>query len=88
MRRGSFNEFYNNERLKDGAIARRGPFYSITSRGATGKTSTVSVPKTDAERIKAEVENYHKFRDLADEYARVCEKLSLLGESEDGAKKN
>jgi len=88
MRRGSLNEFYYEQKLKNGTMAKRGPFYNITMKGANGKTVSKSVSKTDVDRIRAEVDNYRKFRELSDEYVDICEKISLLSESENEAKKN
>jgi hypothetical protein len=83
MRRGSFNEFYYEQKLKDGTIARRGPFYNVTTKGEKGKTISKSVSKKDAVKVRREVENYRKFRELADEYASVCEMLASM-ESDGG----
>jgi hypothetical protein len=86
MRRGNFNEFYYEQKRKDGTTARRGPFYNVTFKGEKGKTISKSVPKKEADRIRREVENYHKFRKLADEYVDVCEMLGAMGDGagEDG----
>ena len=88
MRRGSFNEFYYNQKRKDGTVARRGPFYNITFGGKGNKTETRSVPKEDVERVQQEVNNYHLFRSLTDEYIDICESISMLTQNEDDAKKN
>jgi len=88
MRRGSFNEFYYNETRKDGSVARRGPFFNVTVAGDKNKTKSRSVPKRDADRVKAEVENYRKFRELSEEYIDVCENISVLTHNDDEAKKN
>ena len=88
MRRGNLNEFYYEQQLKNGAVAKRGPFYNITMKGANGKTVSKSVSKNDVDRIRGEVDNYRRFRELSDEYVDVCEKISLLSENEDEAKKN
>jgi hypothetical protein len=88
MRRGNFNEFYYDQKLKDGTAARRGPFYNITLKGGNGKTVSKSVKKNDVDKVRAEVENYRRFRDLTEEYIDVCEKIALLPEGGDEAKKN
>ena len=88
MRRGTLNEFYYNSTLKDGTVKRRGPFYNITYTGKDKKTVSKSVRKKDIEQIKGDTENYKKFRDLTDEYAEVCEMITILSHSEDEAKKN
>ena len=87
MRRGTLNEVYRKQELKSGEMARRGPFYNITTKTEKNKTVTTAVPKKDIERVRQEVENYKSFRKLSDEYIDVCEKISLLA-SDDEAKKN
>jgi len=88
MRRGTLNEIYRQQELKDGTIAQRGPFYNITTKVEKNKTVTTAVPKKDVERVRAEVANYKTFRELSDEYISVCEKISLLTLNDDEAKKN
>ena len=88
MRRGTLNEIYRQQTLKDGTIAKRGPFYNITTKAEKGKTVTTAVPKKDLGKVKQEVENYKQFRALSEEYIEVCEKISLLTTDGDEAKKN
>jgi hypothetical protein len=78
MRRGSFCEWHYNETLKDGTVRRRGPFYKITSKGEKNKTVSLTVPKERKEQMQTEVENHRRFRELADEYADVCERIADL----------
>lgn len=77
MRRGSLNEVFRHQKLKDGTTATRGPFYNITMK-SENKTVTVAVPKSDLDRIRQEAQNYRIFRELSDEYIDVCEQISLL----------
>jgi predicted DNA binding CopG/RHH family protein len=77
MRRGTLNEVFRYQKLKDGTVATRGPFYNITMK-SENKTVTVAVPKSDLDRIRQEVQNYKIFRELSDEYIDVCEQISLL----------
>jgi len=88
MRRGTLNEIYRHQKLKDGTMAERGPFYNITTKMNKNKTVTTAVPKKDLERVRQEVENYKSFRVLSDEYIDVCEKISLLTHNDDEVKKN
>jgi hypothetical protein len=69
-------------------VVEKGPYYEITKKGAGGKTVAESVPAKDAEYMKAEVDNYKRFRQLSDEYVDVCEQMSLISGIEDEAKKN
>jgi hypothetical protein len=87
MRRGTLNEIYHTQKLKDGTTVQRGPFYNITQR-CKGKTLTTSVPKKELEKIREESDNYKRFRSLSEEYVSVCEQIALLEENEDDVKKN
>lgn len=88
MRRGTLNEVYRHQKLKDGTIAKRGPFYNITTKAEKNKTVTTAIPKSDLEKVRQEVENYKTFRALSEEYIEVCEKISLFTTDGDEAKKN
>jgi hypothetical protein len=88
MRKGVLNEKYQKVRHKSGEVVEKGPYYELTKKGTGGKTIAQSVSAKDAERIKAEVDNYKRFRQLSDEYVEVCERMSLLAECDDDAKKN
>jgi hypothetical protein len=83
MRRGTLNEVYRHQKLKDGTVATRGPFYNITTKAANNKTVTVAVSKSDLGRVRLEVQNYKDFRALCDEYIDVCERISLLTQNSD-----
>ncbi|MDR2728792.1 MAG: hypothetical protein LBB56_06630 [Chitinispirillales bacterium] len=87
MRRGTLNEYYHTSTLKDGTVKKRGPFYNITYSGENGKTVSKSVSRQDIERIRQETTNYRTFRELSDEYADICEKITILSQPEDEAKK-
>jgi hypothetical protein len=88
MRKGVLNTKYQKVKRKNGEVIEKGPYYEITKKGAGGKTIAQSVPVKDAEYIKAEVDNYKRFRQLSDEYIDVCEQMSLITGSEDEGKKN
>jgi len=88
MRRGTLNEVYRKQKLKNGTIAQRGPFYNITTKTEGNKTVTTAVPKKDMERVRLEVENYRTFRRLSDEFIDVCESISLLTNSDNDTSKD
>jgi len=88
MRKGVLNAKYQKVKRKNGEVVEKGPYYEITKKGAGGKTIAQSVSAKDAEHIKAEVDNYKRFRQLSDEYIDVCEQLSLVAGIEDEGKKN
>jgi RNase P/RNase MRP subunit p30 len=78
MRRGTLNEVYHRQKLKDGTEVMRGPFYNITTKSGKNKTVTVAVPKKDIDLVRKEVQNYKDFRASVDEYIDVCERISML----------
>ena len=79
MRRGNFNEFNYEQKFKNGSIAKRGPFYNFTFKGESGKTMSKSVQKKDEDKVRGEVDNYRRFRELSDEYVDICEKIFVFG---------
>ena len=88
MRIGTLSERYNKVRNKKGEVVLNGPYQILTRKGADNKTISESISEKDVPRIREEVDNYKCFKQLTDEYAEVCEKLSQLAGSEDEGKKN
>jgi hypothetical protein len=88
MRIGTLSERYNKVKNKKGEEVLNGPYQILTRKGMDSKTVSESISEKDVPRIKEEVGNYKRFRQLTDEYAEVCEKLSQLTASEDEGKKN
>jgi hypothetical protein len=90
MRKGTLNATYTKVTHKDGEVAVRGPYYKLSRKGKGNKTLSWSVSTEGAEHVQAEVDNYRRFRQLADEFVEVCEKISLLSQAQpqNDAKKN
>ncbi|MDR3348557.1 MAG: hypothetical protein LBO03_02955 [Acidaminococcales bacterium] len=92
MRCGNLNMRHNKIKRKNGEIIINGPYYNLTRKDANGKTISQTIPTSEAERIKEEVENYRMFKKLCDEYAGICEQIAIvkasLGNSDDECKKN
>jgi hypothetical protein len=88
MRKGTLNTSYNKVTNKNGEETINGPYYVLTKKGVGNKTTSERVPASDAPRVQEEVDNYKRFRLLADEYMDVCEKLSEFNDTEDECKKN
>jgi ABC-type sugar transport system ATPase subunit len=90
MRKGVLNAIYQKVTHKDGEVVVRGPYYKLSRKGENNKTLSWSVPKDRVERVQEEVDNYRRFRRLAEEYVEVCEEMALLEgpQSRDDAKKN
>lgn len=92
MRPGSVYHQYLNVKHKDKSKpVKRGPYY-IYSKKVKGKTIAKRLSKSDAERYKIDVDNYHRFQSLCKEYAELTELLGDLlrkqAESEEDIKKN
>ena len=88
MRKGVMNSKYQSVKHKNGEIVQKGPYYVLTKKASGGKTVSLAIPAKDAPYIREEVDNYKMFRELADEYVDVCEKISLLQrDSQDEVKK-
>ena len=88
MRKGVLNTKYQKVKHKNGAVVEKGPYYELTKKGTGGKTIAQSISVKNAEYIRVEVNNYRRFRQLSDEYVDICEKISLLADGDDDAKKN
>ena len=88
MRIGTLSERYNKVKNKKGEEVLNGPYQILTRKGADNKTISESISEKDAPRVKEEVDNYRRFKQLTDEYAEVCEKLSQLADTEEEGKKN
>jgi hypothetical protein len=78
MRRGSLNEYYCDQKLKDGTPVRRGPFFNVTAKGKGNKTVSLAVSIKDADAVRTEVDAYRRFKTLAEEYASICEQSATV----------
>jgi coproporphyrinogen III oxidase len=92
MRWGSLNVRYNKIKKKNDDIIINGPYYNLTRTDANGKTISQTIPTSEVECVKKEVENYKKFKKLCDEYAEICEQIAITKassiDSDDEYKKN
>ena len=77
MRKGYVNSFYVPVKLKNGEIAKRGPYYSLTNKGENGKTISTSIPPEKIEFTRTEAEKYKLFKQLTGEYIDICEQISI-----------
>ena len=78
MRKGVLNEQFVTANKKDGSQIVRGPYYVLTKKGPHGKTVSKAIPAVDADIIRAETENYKRFKQLSEDYIDTCEQLSML----------
>jgi hypothetical protein len=88
MRKGTLSPTWRDVVHKDGEVVTKGPYYVLTRKESGGKTQTRSIPAGDVARVREEVDNYRRFRQLADEYIEVCEAVAMAPDDRiDGAKK-
>jgi hypothetical protein len=85
MRRGSVNEQAFTRRRRDGSVVTQGPYY-LYSRTEKGRSYSERIPADAVEQYRTETENCRRFKELAQQYILVCERLT----DEEGAagKKN
>lgn len=88
MRKGTLSSQFQKVSHKDGSVVEKGPYYVLTKKAPGGRTISKSISAQDVPRIQKEVDNYKRFRELSDEYVDVCEKISILADGDDEAKKN
>jgi len=78
MRKGSVTEQYFKTKKKgQKKPALNGPYWLYTHK-EKGKTLGRRLSQTEAERFQAEVDAFHRFRKLCDEYAQLTERLGDL----------
>jgi hypothetical protein len=84
MRRGSVNEQSFTQRRRDGSVVTQGPYY-LYSRTEQRRSYSQRIPAAAVEQYRTETENCRRFKDLAQQYILVCERLTEQGA---GGKKN
>ena len=82
MRKGVLNSKYQNVLHKNGEVVLKGPYYVLTKKGTGGKTISKAISSDNAPYIQEEVDKYKRFRQLSDEYVDICEKISVLMDSD------
>jgi hypothetical protein len=78
MRRGTVNVQSFTQRLKDGSVVTQGPYY-LYSRTEKGRSYSQRIPADAVEQYRTETENCRRFKELAQQYIRVCETLTAQG---------
>lgn len=85
MAKGSMNAEFRETTKKNGEKVQLGPYYKH-QRWENGRNVTRRVPASEAEQLQKAVDGYHRFRQLADEYAEVT--VAMTQESGKARKKN
>ena len=78
MRRGTINVQSFTQRRKDGSVVTQGPYY-LYSRTEQRRSYSQRIPADAVEQYRTETENCRRFKDLAQQYIRVCERLTEQG---------
>jgi Family of unknown function (DUF6788) len=78
MRRGSVNAQSFTQRRRDGSVVTQGPYY-LYSRTEQRRSYSQRIPADAVEQYRTETENCRRFKDLAQQYIRVCERLTEQG---------
>ncbi|HSB77880.1 MAG TPA: DUF6788 family protein [Candidatus Methylomirabilis sp.] len=78
MRRGTVNVQCFTQRRQDGSVVTRGPYY-LYSRTEQRRSYSQRIPADAVEQYRTETENCRRFKDLAQQYILVCERLTEQG---------
>lgn len=78
MRRGSVNEQSFTQRRQDGSVVTQGPYY-LYSRTEQRRSYSQRLPAEAVAQYRAETANCRRFKDLAQQYILVCERLTEQG---------
>ena len=78
MRRGSVNAQSFTQRRRDGSVVTQGPYY-LYSRTEQRRSYSQRIPTDAVAQYRTETENCRRFKDLAQQYILVCERLTAQG---------
>jgi len=78
MRRGTVNVQSFTNRRKDGSVVTQGPYY-LYSRTEQRRSYSQRLPAEAVAQYRTETENCRRFKELAQQYIRVCERLTEQG---------
>jgi len=78
MRRGTVNEQTFTKRREDGSTVTQGPYY-LYSRTEQRRSYSQRIPTEAVEQYRTETENCRRFKELAQQYILVCERLTEQG---------
>jgi len=85
MEKGRVTEEYR-ERVQDGKALRTGPYYKH-QRWENGRNVSRRVPLAQADQLCVDVEQYHRFEELAKEYAEITIAMTRADYAPDAKKK-
>jgi transposase len=86
LRRGSLSEQFF-DRKRDGKKVRLGPYF-VLQCFLKGTKCSERIQPDHAEQIRNEVANYQRFKDLADQFVEVTDRITRLESGSAESKKN
>ncbi len=75
IKRGTINEQYLKVPRKNGEAALKGPYY-VLSKSVNGKTKSQRIKRNELEIIKKDIDAYHEFLGLSNEFVEVTEEIT------------
>ncbi|HTZ51087.1 MAG TPA: DUF6788 family protein [Spirochaetia bacterium] len=78
MRRGTVTAQSFTKRRQDGSVVTQGPYY-LYSRTEQRRSYSQRLPAEAVGQYRTETENCRRFKDLAQQYILVCERLAEQG---------
>jgi len=78
MRRGTVNVQSFTKQRKDGSVVTQGPYY-LYSRTEKGSSYSQRLPAEAVAQYRQETENCRRFKELAQQYILLCERLTAQG---------
>jgi hypothetical protein len=86
LRRGTLSEQFFLKRRK-GKTIRQGPYYVLQCY-LKGSKCSERIPAQQAEQARADVANYQRFHELADQFVQITDRITRLENGQADAKKN
>ena len=86
LRRGTLSEqFFIKKR--NGKTIRQGPYYVLQCY-LKGSKCSERIPADQADQAKADVANYQRFQELADQFVQLTDQITRLENGQTDVKKN
>lgn len=86
LRRGTLSKQFFKKR-RAGKTVRQGPYYVLQCY-LKGCKCSERIPAEQAEQVKSEVTNYHRFQELAEQFLQITDQITRWESGLSDAKKN
>ena len=87
LRRGTLSEQFFLQK-RGGKIIRQGPYYVLQCFLKGSIKCSERIPADQAQQAKADVANYQRFQELADQFVHITDQITRLERGQTDAKKN